>query len=227
MPTLPRLRGVIERRILLNFAVDPGRVEPLLPAGFRPQLVGGRAIAGACLIRLGNLRPAGLPAWVGLRSENAALRVAVLRDGPDGPEPGVWVPERMTGSRLVAWGDRLFPAGQRQARFDVREGGGRYRVDVGGRVSVDASESDALEPGSVFADHAEASAFFRDAPVGHSPGPGGRPTGIRLCVDDWASRPLRVDRATVRCGLSGLELTADEYDHALLMTDVPHEWRAV
>jgi hypothetical protein len=55
----PRLSSVIERRLLVNYRADP------------------RAVAGICLIRLGQVRPHGAPGRFGLRSENAAHRIAV------------------------------------------------------------------------------------------------------------------------------------------------------
>jgi hypothetical protein len=64
---LPVLAGVVDRRLLINYSVDPDVVAGILPRPFRPQLVRGRAVAGICLIRLRNMRPAGLPSWVGLQ----------------------------------------------------------------------------------------------------------------------------------------------------------------
>lgn len=60
---LPVVRGVIDRRILVNYRVDPSVIAPLLPPPFRPKLVRGMALVGICLIRLKQLRPAFLPAW--------------------------------------------------------------------------------------------------------------------------------------------------------------------
>jgi hypothetical protein len=77
------MEGTIERRILVNYRVDPEISARLLPAPFRPQVVGGVSVAGICLIRLGHMRPLGLPAAVGVTTENAAHRVAVEWDGPD------------------------------------------------------------------------------------------------------------------------------------------------
>ena len=91
---LPVLAGVVDRRLLINYSVDPGVIAAILPRPFRPQLVRGRAVAGICLIRLRNMRPAGLPSWIGLTSENAAHRVAVEWDGPDGIRNGVYIPRR-------------------------------------------------------------------------------------------------------------------------------------
>ena len=49
---LPTISGLIRRRILVNFRVDPDVIQPLLPAPFRPKLLGDAAVAGICLPRL-------------------------------------------------------------------------------------------------------------------------------------------------------------------------------
>ncbi|MFP6612891.1 MAG: hypothetical protein VB835_11320, partial [Pirellulales bacterium] len=77
---IPALRGVIERRILAIFHVDPDVLAKLLSSPFRPQLVDGRGIAGICLIRLKQIRPRCTPALLGISSENAAHRIAVEWD---------------------------------------------------------------------------------------------------------------------------------------------------
>lgn len=74
---LPALRGIIDRRILANYRVDPVCMAAALPQPFRPQLVNGFSIGGICLIRLKHVRPKGFPARWGLQSENAAHRIAV------------------------------------------------------------------------------------------------------------------------------------------------------
>ena len=89
---IPTIRGIIDRRILANFRVDPDAIRRVLPPPFRPKLIRGQAIAGICLIRLKQVRPAFLPPlpvlgrdWgrglrLGLASENAAHRIAVECD---------------------------------------------------------------------------------------------------------------------------------------------------
>jgi hypothetical protein len=77
MIELPTVRGVIRRRVLVNFRVDADVAQRQLPAPFRPRLLDGQAVAGICLIRLEHGRPRLLPLPVGLASENAAHRVAV------------------------------------------------------------------------------------------------------------------------------------------------------
>ncbi len=49
---LPAVRGVIDRRILANYRVEPDALRELLPEPFEPQTVDGWGIGGICLIRL-------------------------------------------------------------------------------------------------------------------------------------------------------------------------------
>src|SRR5439155_782844 len=54
---IPVIRGVIDRRILVNYRVDPDVLARILPQPFRPKLVNGMGMAGVCLIRLKHIRP--------------------------------------------------------------------------------------------------------------------------------------------------------------------------
>ena len=95
---VPAVEGIIERRLLVNYRIAPGALAGLLPAPFRPKLVGGYAIAGICLIRLASVRPRGLPAGLGLRSENAAHRIVVEWDADGRSHDGVYIPRRDSDS---------------------------------------------------------------------------------------------------------------------------------
>ena len=74
---IPSLSGIIDRRMLVNFSADPEVVRRLIPAPFRPQVYNGHAVVGICLIRLKDIRPKGLPSFLGMSSENGAHRFAV------------------------------------------------------------------------------------------------------------------------------------------------------
>jgi hypothetical protein len=54
---LPAISGIIDRRILANYRVDPDSMAKVLPPPFQPQLVNGYAVGGICLIRLKNVGP--------------------------------------------------------------------------------------------------------------------------------------------------------------------------
>jgi uncharacterized protein YqjF (DUF2071 family) len=63
---IPVIQGMIKRRILVNYRADPTVVQRLLPRPFRPKLHAGHAIVGVCLIRLEQIRPAGIPVAFGV-----------------------------------------------------------------------------------------------------------------------------------------------------------------
>lgn len=101
MIRLPVIQGLIRRRLLVNFRVDPAVMETFLPEPFRPKLHAGYAIAGICLIRLEDIRPRGLPGVLGISSENAAHRIAVEWEDESGrTREGVFIPRRDTNSCL-------------------------------------------------------------------------------------------------------------------------------
>lgn len=222
----PAIRATIERRILVNYRVEPAALGDLLPPPFRPVLVDGFAIAGVCLIRLGDVRPPGLPAALGVTTENAAHRIAATWNTPDGPATGVYIPRRDTSSRLTTvLGGRAFPGWHHRATFDVDERDGRYDVkftSAGVDVAVVAHETDRVMTGSVFADIEEASAFFRCAPLGYAATPtAGVFDGVALTTDGWAITPLQLDevRSSV---LDPLGVP----DSAFLMAGIGTTWRA-
>lgn len=199
----PTLRATIERRILINYRVDVDALTALVPPPFRPALIDGHGIAGICLIRLGGIRPNRLPASLGMTTENAAHRIAVCWDAPDGPVTGVYIPRRDTSSRLAAIaGGRVFPGWQHLARFRVEEHDDRYRIEVDSgdgtvHITVAAHGADQLPPGSVFANIDAASQFFRCAPLGYAATPTeGTFDGVELGTDGWALQPLRIDEVS-------------------------------
>src|SRR5215471_1348813 len=128
---LPTIQGIIDRRILVNYHIDPTLVEDILPPLFQPQLVRGKAIAGFCLIRLMHLRPRGMPAVLGLSSENAAHRIAVEWEENGKHRTGVYIPMRHSSSHFnVLAGDRLFPGLHRYADFKVMESNETFHIEV-------------------------------------------------------------------------------------------------
>ncbi len=196
---IPVIRGVIERRILVNYRVDPAVLAGILPPPFRPKLIHGTGVAGVCLIRLKRVRPRLFPPWLGISSENAAHRIAVEWDEGGERREGVYIPRRDTSSRLNALaGGRLFPGVHRHARFEVREAGDRYRVALDsddGRMhlAVEGVAGSELPASSVFRSLTEASEFFRRGSLGYSAT--GRPgvfDGLELRTFDWHVRPLAV-----------------------------------
>ncbi|WP_455356618.1 DUF2071 domain-containing protein [Streptomyces sp. SYSU K217416] len=229
----PKLSGVIERRLLVNYRVEPGMAAALLPGPLRPQLVRGWAVAGICLLRLGDTRPRWAPGGTGLRSENAAHRIAVEWDGPHGVETGVYIPRRDSGSRInVLAGGRVFPGEHGAAVFNVRETPDEVRIayetrDGAMRVAAEARVVDELSGSELFRSLEEASEFFRRGPKGFSPTRAGlRLDGMEIRTDAW-----QVEAADLRSVRSSFFEDPDRFppgsahpDSALLMRDVPVSW---
>jgi len=234
---LPVVQGLIRRRLLVNFRVDPDVVTRLLPAPFRPKLHDGFAIAGICLIRLEQIRPAGFPAFLGMSSENAAHRIAVCWEDSHGAErEGVFIPRRDTGSEFVyRTGGRLFPGEHHKADFRVSDADGRISIDIRARdddmrVRLAAQETDSWPTGSCFASLAESSAFFEAGSIGYSVTRDCcRLDGLQLTTRAWKVSPLAVDDvdSSFFADESMFPGGSVHFDHALVMRDIPHEWHAV
>ncbi len=232
---LPVIEGVIARRLLLNFRVRPDLITPLLPSPFRPKLIDGWAMAGLCSIRLENVRPKALPALLGLASENVAHRIAVEWDDTDGLREGVFILRRETNSRLnKLLGGRVFPGVHQLARFDALETERRLKIDVteaDGRrlVRVAARTGEPWPVSSVFGSLADASTFFQRGSCGWSPDGRGGCEGLEVHIADWRAEPLFVERveSSFFDDHSRFPAGSIEFDSALLMRGIPHEWRAL
>jgi hypothetical protein len=231
---LPVIEGLIRRRLLVNFRVDPAAMRRLLPEPFEPKLHRGNAIAGICLIRLEQIRPVGFPAGLGFSSENAAHRIAVTWTDPEcNLREGVFIPRRDTGSRLNHLaGGRIFPGEHHLADFEVEDSDGRIDLDLrskDGQVTVRlrGSEATALPASSSFPSLGESSAFFEGGSLGYSVTRDPRRLdGLRLSIRDWQVRPIAIDQVESSFFANQARFPAGsvEFDHALIMRDVPHQW---
>ncbi len=232
---IPAIEGIIRRRLLLNYRVDPGVMQRLLPAPFRAKLHRGHAIAGLCLIRLEHVRPNGFPATIGISSENAAHRVAIEWSPPQGEaRSGVFVRRRDTNSTLNHLaGGRIFPGVHHRAHFNIDDDGAHIDFamdshDGAASIRVKGDAAGALPATSCFASLAESSRFFEDGRDGYSPGRDGCGCdGLRLEITHWTAQPFAVNRieASWFSELNRQFPGAAEFDHALIMRDIPHRWK--
>src|SRR6266436_5225657 len=197
---LPVIEGIIRRRILVNFRVEPEVMQRQLPSRFTPKLHAGKAIAGICLIRLEQIRPKFLPSFLGISSENAAHRIAVTwRDDAGAEKEGVFIPRRDTGSWLNhVTGGRLFPGEHHLAKFTVESSADEIDFEMqsnDGEVAVrlHAVHSQTLPKESAFTTLSEASDFFECGSCGFSTTrAGNRLDGISLKTKTWHLEPLEV-----------------------------------
>ena len=230
---LPAISGIIDRRILANYRIDPTCMAAALPDPFRPQTVNGYAIGGICLIRLKSVRPKLFPIPWGIGSENAAHRIAVEWDVNGQTRQGVYIPRRDTSSILNSIaGGRVFPGIHHHAQFTVVEGGEYDSVTMASddgvaNVQVSGSVDEAIPDSSVFNSLKSASEFFENGSLGYSDtNADGKFDGLELQCKNWHVDSLKIDsvQSSYFENQSRFPSGSIEFDCALLMRDIVHEW---
>jgi hypothetical protein len=136
---------------------------------------------------------------LGLRSENAAHRIAVEWNTPDGVATGVYIPRRDSGSLTnVVIGGRLFPGQHHRARFEVHETAQDLRVafasaDHTVSVRLHARTTREWTASGLFAGLDEASDFFRQGATGYSATSDGRCLdGLEMHTSAWQVEPVEI-----------------------------------
>jgi hypothetical protein len=230
---IPTIQGIIDRRILINFTVDPGIIAEILPKPFKPKVYKGKAIVGICLIRLKKIRPKGFPSLVSLSSENGAHRIAVEWTENGVTKEGVFIPRRDTSSVFNSFvGGRLFPGRHFLADFKVIEKNAHYHIEFlssdNTSIEIKAEETDQFNPESVFQTLENASRFFEGGAIGYSPGRKNF-EGLRLQTNHWKVQPLTVHKvhSSFFEDESVFPRNSVQFDNALLMTHIEHEWHSV
>jgi hypothetical protein len=230
---IPKIDGIIDRRILINFTAEPADVEKIIPYPFRPKVYKGKAIVGVCLIRLKNIKPKGFPNWLGLSSENGAHRIAVEWDENGKTHEGVYIPRRDTNSLFnTIIGGRLFPGKHYKAIFRVEESGENYKIHLNSSdktmIKFSAKEGNVFNKESIFESLENVSDFFEKGSIGYSPN-GKTFDGMELKSKQWKVRPLDVQ--DVESSFFNNEdifpKGSVQFDNALLMTNIHHEWKNV
>ncbi|MBJ7291608.1 DUF2071 domain-containing protein [Williamsia sp.] len=230
MAAVGRMRSVIERRMLINYRVDPVVASGWVPDGFRVQIVDGSALAGICMTRVARMVPRGVPGPLGWRGENAAARVAVEWVENDVTHRGTFILRRFSASAaVVAVGGRLFPGVHDKATITSTEAPHRITVELrtsdAPTVTVDADVAFTTRlRGSVFPTVSDAAEFFSAAATEWSPArTADRLDGLRLDAAEWSLDPT----TPIRVRSSLFDDLADgvaELDSVLVMRDVAAEW---
>ncbi len=237
---IPKIKGIIKRRILLNYRVDAEVMEKIIPAPFRPKLHQGYAIAGICLIRLEEIRPHFMPSLAGTASENSAHRVAVEWDTAEGVQEGVFVPRRDTNSLWVSLaGGRIFPGVHHHSRFEIIDSNSEDEDEIQIKVleqrgdaplvNLNVTQTETFPEKSVFNSLEESSKFFENGCIGYSARPDStKLDGLLLKVPHWEVSALKVNSVESSYFDNSELFPAGciQLDHALLMRDIDHEWHS-
>jgi len=228
------VKGFIARRLLLNYRVRPEVMAELLPEPFSPLLINGYGLAGVCIIRLENLRPRLLPAFVGLSSENAGYRFAIQWQESGETKQGVYLPRRDSGSWFnTIVGGRLFPGVHHPVDFTISKKAEELSIKIesqDGMTDLEVSGSVATEftQTSIFGSLKSISDFFEMGNCGFSDGRNPRALdGIKLCTDAWKTEPFKVNhiRSSFFDSQERFPEGSIEFDSALYMHDIEHQWQ--
>lgn len=230
---LPVLNGIIDRRILINYRINPEVVKSLLPPHIDPLIINGYASGGICLLRLKNIGVKYSPSFLRITSENAAHRFLITYRKGEEIIKGVYIPRRDTDSQLnVLLAGKLFSWPHYPAIFDVEEGNGRYAVNMKSRdgkteLKVNAELDTDFSSDSMFDSIEHASSCFQSCPIGVSPSTNPkRFKTIHLKTKTWNVKPLQV-RSLKSSFFEDKSLFPQgniEFDNALLMEGIEHEW---
>jgi hypothetical protein len=232
---LDTIHGIIDRRVLLNYRIDPEALQRVLPPPFKPRLYRGNGVGGVCMIRFKQMRPHLTPAWLGLGSENAAHRIAVHWEQDGEPREGVFIPRRDTNSWFnKTMGGHVFPGIFHRSCFQTRESDSSVaihivRADGGTEIAFAGHVTGQLSPASIFPSLEAAAGFFSLGATGYSAtSEEGHYHGMELRSLNWTVLALAIDEARSfffddrkRFPQGSVEL-----DCALLMRGIEHEWHS-
>ena len=228
---IPKIKGLIERRILINYRVKIDILKEYLPKPFEPIEVNKYGIVGICLIRLKNIRPIGIPSKFGIESENGAHRIAVKWKEKNGFKEGVYIPRRDTSSKINSIvGGKIFPGEHHLSEFKVKENNNKYEIkfnnEDGTVLEIYAEAASNYSENSIFKNIEEASKFFEKGAIGYSPNKSNCYDCLELKTYKWNVEPLNVKYVKSSFFENSEIFPEDsvEFDNALLMKNIEHEW---
>ncbi len=202
------MTGRLAECVLLAYRTPAASVRALLPAGV--ELVTHRdwAFWNIVVCRVADMRPAGLPAWLGISYSHVAYRLYARARTADGTNvEGLYFLRSDADNALITGaGDWLSDFRFHRAAIDLQTTDSAVELRVVSRAgrTGDASLSGRqmpaaeLSPGSCFSTVAEAAAFLKYRPLGLAVD--ARNTTLKLAEvfrdeQQWREHPLRVTEA--------------------------------
>lgn len=221
----PAVRGVVERRLLVNYRVEVENLDAVLSEPFRGREVGGSGmgIGSVCLTRVENARPRFAPGFLGIPVETATHRVYARVEGSD--DHCVYVPRRDVSSGFHAFvmGSLLPTEFDRcEFRTEERDRKSLIKVDCGDEVVgilFQETERDEVNEDSVFYSLESASVFLCEGGVEYGLS-GDVYSGVETCPQEKDLKPVDVkEERSSYFGKIGAE-----FDSAFRMEEVEHVW---
>lgn len=222
---------VFRRCLLVNYALAPDALAATLPDGLEPDVWHGRAWLSVVVGDLWRMRPAGVPAALGVSYRQIVYR-AVVRCGE---RRGVYFLRSDADSRITNVGGNLM------SFFHFHRAGVTWTTDgAGPRVRVASADGTAdldlaldgapateLPPGSAFRDLAEAKDCLVDLYAAYHPRVHqGRVDVVRIRREDWRVTvpPVIEARCAYLDGKGPFPPGSARLDSVFAVRDLPYHW---
>jgi uncharacterized protein YqjF (DUF2071 family) len=230
------MRTLFRQCLLANFAVRPDVMRRLLPPPLEPDLHGGEAWLSVVVAEMERMRPAFLPAFLGVTYHQVVYRAVVRHRG----ERGVFfLRSDANHAGMSLAGDWLTFFRFHTSRIAVRPEGAGLRVDLTAQPDdhadihavVAAGPADrALAPGSRFATLAEAQRFLVELYAAFGVDPlTGEVRAVRIERGAWDLRVVesREARFDFMDGSRLFPAGSARLDSAFYVESIPYHWHTL
>ena len=225
------MAGVVRRRFLISYSVEPSLLAPFVPTGGELSLYNGMAWVSACFVDLADMRPSFVPKGLGSQFLYLIHRTRAKLPYPDGElRESVLVLEPNMNKPLLARLGRASTGVNFRVRdfaFEETVGGWSLRMSDGMTVLFEAEIArntigDTLPKQSRFENAKAADDFLLGVAYG---GEWNRNSGrLRLLAETHEPWKTYVGACETKryAFLEGLGVAQPRADHVITMTDIPH-----
>ncbi|GDY21985.1 hypothetical protein LBMAG56_33320 [Verrucomicrobiota bacterium] len=231
------MTGRLAECVLLAYRTPAASVRALVPAGLELVTHGDWAFWNIVVCRVADMRPAGLPAWLGISYSHVAYRLYARARTADGANvEGLYFLRSEADNALIAGAGNWFSDFRfHRAAIDLQATDSAVDLRVisrngrKGDASLSAREMPApeLAPGSCFDTAAEAAAFLKYRPLGLAVD--ARSATLKLAEvfrheQQWQERPLQVTAARWQF-LASLGQHDAQLEWASRVAPIDYRWR--
>ncbi|GAB3823817.1 DUF2071 domain-containing protein [Hymenobacter jeollabukensis] len=225
------VEALLARTTVLTYAAPAAALQPLLPPCLTLNALDGRGFVAVALVQTRQLRPRGLPAWLGQDFFLIGYRLLVRYTSAAGKRlRGLYILRSETDRRRMTLLGNMFTSyGYVTVDIQQHAAGSRQRIhstQSGLDIVVDHAEAaPALPPGSPFADWAQARRYAGPLPFTFSyHAPERQVVIVQGRREEWAPQPVRVVAAEVPF-LAQLTTEPLTLASAFVTENIPYHWQ--
>jgi len=225
------MRGLVRRRFLINYPVEPALLEPFVPPGGELSLHQGKAWLSDCFVHISHMRPSVMPPGLGMSFHYLIHRTRARLPFPDGKKrEAVLVLDPTIDSRLLkTFGSAMtgVPFKRRPIEFVTDGSAWRLGVRDGKELIYEAmirgsSFGTDMPTNSPFADLSSADEFLLGVSYG---GSWNKQAGtLKILAETHNPWQAKVGTCDTRqhAFLERLGIDIPRADHVITMVDCPH-----